>query len=140
MANIAEGMKDLLVTAGVGTEAAASGWGIWIGKFPAKDTAVVVMHTGGITPNPRYLLDRPSMQVLVRGAPNRYTAAWDKAQAVKDALLGLPSQDIDSDRWVAINMIGDITNLGFDDNNRVTFSLNFSLIIEPATGTNRVAL
>lgn len=137
MANYAVGMKDLLVAAGVGVFATD----IFIGKMPATPNAVIsIIRTGGITPNPKFLLDRPSMQVMVRGDINGYVAAEVKAVEVKDALLGLISQDVNGDRWVQVNMIGDIVNLGFDDSNRVMFSLNFGLIIEPATGTNRIAL
>ena len=141
MANVAVGIKDLLVTAGVGVFGATSGWGIYIGKKPDKPHSVVsVLNVGGIGANPKWLLDFPSIQVMVRGDPNGYVAAQSKAQEVKDALLGLPSQDVNGDRFVSIVMFGDIANLGFDENNRVELSLNFSLIVEPATGTNRLPL
>ena len=137
MANYTVGMKDLLVTAGVGIFATD----LFVGKMPATpNAAVTVMGSGGITPNPKFLLDRPSIQVMIRGGVNGYSAAYDKAVEVNNALLGLPSQDVNGDRWVQINMIGDIVPLGFDSKNRAKFSINFGLIIEPATGTNRIAL
>ena len=119
MANVAVGIKDLLVTAGVGVFGATSGWGIYIGKAPvAPDSVVSILNSGGFGANPRWLLDFPSIQVMVRGDPNGYVAAQQKAQDVKDALLGLPSQDVNGDRFVSITMFGDIANLGFDENNR----------------------
>jgi len=141
MADPAEGIKDLLVTAGVGVFAATSGWGIFIASEPNKpDTAITINSTGGQPSNPRFLVDFPSVQVMVRGDENGYQALWTKVKAVKDALLGLPSQDLSGDRWVAINQAGNEGFLGFDDNNRPRFSLNFNLIIEPATGTHRISL
>ncbi len=141
MADNAVGAKDLLVTAGVGTFGATSGWAIFIGKQPtAPHTVVTVYNSGGTNPNPKFLLDFPSLQVRVRGAPGGYVAAQSKAVEVKDALLGLVSQDINGDRWDSVTMAGDITPLGYDQQNRPMFSLNFNLIIEPATGTNRIAL
>jgi len=141
MADNAVGAKDLLVAAGVGVFAATSGWGIFIGKEPtAPHTIITAYNSGGTNPNPKFLLDFPSLQVRVRGAPNGYVAAEAKAKDVKNALLGLVSQDLNGDRWVSVTMAGDITPLGNDQQNRPMFSLNFNLIIEPATGTNRIAL
>ena len=140
MTNLAEGMKDLLVTAGVGVFAASSGWGIYIGKGPSTpDTIISIMNVGGTNPNPKWLVDFPSLQTMVRGAENGYQAAWTKATEVKDVLLGLESTDLNGDRWDSVVMLGDIASLGFDENNRVIFSLNWQLIIEPAASglTNR---
>ena len=137
MANYAVSMKDILEAAGIGTFKTD----LFVGKMPEDpDAAVSVMRSGGKSANPKWLLDEPSMQVRVRGEINGYVDAEAKAQAVKDALLGLPSQDINGDRWVQVNMIGDIVPLGFDEQNRAMFSLNWGLIIEPAAGTYRLAL
>jgi len=137
-------VKDLLVAAGVGTFAASSGWAIHVGKIPANpgavDTAIGIIQSGGLAPNPKWLVDYPSIQVMVRGAMGGYVSARAKAQAIKDALLGIPSQDSNGDRLVQINMLGDIASIGFDESNRPLFSINFRLIIEPATGTNRSSL
>ncbi len=141
MSDPAEGIKDLLVTAGAGTFNAISGWGIYIGAEPNKpDTIMTINNTGGQPPNPKWLVDFPSIQVMLRGAENGYQALYTKAIEVKDALLGLPSQDLNGDRWVAVNQAGNEAFLGYDDNGRPRFSLNFNLIIEPASGTNRQSL
>lgn len=143
MSDPAVGIKDLLVAAGIGTFAGTSGWAIFIGKLPQKpETAIAIVNTGGETSNPKYLLDYPSVQVLLRGAKNGYQTAYSKALAIKNALLGLPSQTINSDWWVQVNMIGEIASLGFDENDCPMFSVNFSLIIEPASsvGMNRTPL
>ena len=141
MANPAESLHDLLVIAGVAVSGAQTGWGVFVGKVPeTPDTAIALMLTGGQSPNPRWLLDFPSVQALVRGDKNGYQAAYTKTVQVKDALLGFEAADVNGDRMVAINMQGDIVSLGFDEDNRVMFSINFALIIEPATGTNRLSL
>lgn len=141
MSDISEGIKDLLVAAGVGTFAATTGWGIFISKMPDEpDSIVSIMETGGFPANPRWLIDYPSVQVMIRGDKGGYQAAKAKALAVRDALLGLPSQVINGDGWDSITDIGGLIELGYDDSNRPKFSTNFSLIIEPATGTNRLAL
>lgn len=143
MANIAEGAKDLLVAAGVGVFAAASGWGIYVSKEPSTpSTTITLFNTSGRPPNPKWLLDYPSLNIRIRGAKGGYVNAEDKAKEVKDVLLGLDSQDINGDRWVSVTMPGDLAFIGYDENERPMFSLNFRLIIEPAASalTNRRAL
>lgn len=143
MASIVEGIKDLLVTAGVGVFNATSGWSIHIGREPVKpDTVMTIARTGGLPSNPAYLLDYPNIQVRVRGKASGYQAAEQKIRDIKDALLGLPSQDLNGDRWVSITQLTDIVHIGFDDNDRPLFTVNLALIIEPPTNalTNRIPL
>ncbi len=141
MSSPSEGIRDLLVAAGVGTFNAPSGWSIHISRMPAKpDTCIVIYDSGGKPSNPKWLLDFPTIQVRVRGDENGYLAAQAKCKAVVDALLGLPSQDINGDRWVMITQLSAPTFLGYEDNKRPQFSINFQLTIEPASGTNRESL
>ena len=138
------GVKDLLVTNTVGVFAAASGWSLHIGGLPeSPDTAIAISHTGGLNPNPHWLLDYPSVQILVRGDASGYVVAKAKVREVADVLLGLVSQTINGDRWDSIRMIGDIGWLGFDSaEKRPIFSVNLTLIIEPVASaeTNRIPL
>lgn len=135
-----EDIKDLLVAAGVGIFAAETGWSINISKEPTKpDTAITIYPTGGTDPNPKFILDHPSVQVRVRGGIKDYNAGYAKAQAIKDALLGLPSQTVDGTVIVGVWMISDIAFLRYDDNDRPLFTTNWRLDREPATGTNRTA-
>ncbi len=132
---------DILVTAGVGVRGASSGWGIFAGREPSEPhTTVTLFPSGGKNSDPKWLLDFPSLQARIRGAPGGWEAARVKALAVKNALLGLPSQTIDGDRWVSVTMIGDIIGLGDDEEDRPRFTVNFSLILEPASGGNRTSL
>lgn len=143
MTTPAEDAKDLLVAASVGVFNATTGWAIGINKeTDAPDTRITLYDSGGLTPSPRYLLDYPSLQVRVRGSASDPNAARTKIKEVKDALLGLESQDVNGNRWVSVLGQGDVTPLGFDKNDRPLFVINFSLIIEPAlTGTeNRIPL
>ena len=141
MARVVDGIKDLLVTAGVGTFAATTGWGLFIGIMPdTPDTALAINQTGGQSRSPRWRINYPSVQVMVRGRADDYRGAYDKAEEVMDNLVGIPSQDLNGDRWVAINAIGDVNWLGRDEKDRPMFSVNLSLIIEPASSVNRDAL
>jgi len=136
-----EGVKDLLVAAGVGVFASQSGFGIFIGPEPTKpDTVITVREFAGPGPMARWRIDFPSIQVMVRGAPGGYQAAKAKAQAVLDELHSIPSQDLNGDRWNSIIATSGPGYLGLDESDRPKFAVNFKLIIEPATGTHRFPL
>jgi hypothetical protein len=53
-------------------------------------------------------------------------------QAVKNALLGLPAQDINGDHWNGIVMAGEGGFVGYDEKDRAQFSATFRIWIEPA--------
>lgn len=119
----------------------ATGWILKVGKQVTEPDQTVTMYdTGGRTPNPKWAVDFPTIQAMVRGKPNDYGTAWSKAREVRDALLGLDSVTIGSDRWVSITCPGDIGFVGYDDAQRPLLSINFNLIIEPAAVGNREAL
>lgn len=139
----AEGIKDLLAAEAAGTFAATTGWGIFIGREPLQpDTAITVYDTGGLQPNPKWLLDWPSVQIRVRGAKGAYQAAYNKVKQCQDIVLGIDSQDLNGDRWVSVTGLGSILWLGHDDNERPQFVANYRLIIQPAVSaeTKRTAL
>jgi len=121
-------------------------WGLFIGKQPDDnsgifDRSITLYDTGGASPLPHLALDYPHVMINVRGKPEQYTATREKAVALKNILLGLPSRDINGDRIVSVTLNGDINFVGYDDRNRPEFTLNFRLIVEPdATGSNRQPL
>lgn len=134
-----EGIVTLLENASVGVFNSNEDWSIVIGTtIDQPDNLISVMGTSGKAPNPMWNIDFPSVQVKVRGANSNYVAARQKARDIKDALLGLPSQNVNGDRWTAINMIGDITPIGNDAKQRPMFTINFALIIEPTAAGNRL--
>lgn len=125
------------------THVGVSGWQLETGAMPKEpDRIIMLTDTPGVEPNPKYLLDFPAAQIMIRGEVGGYIATRNEGQAVKDILLGITSQDIGGDRLVAINMQGDLGYIGRDENDRPLFVVNLALIIEPATTpeTNRVAL
>jgi hypothetical protein len=134
-------IKDVLVTASVGTFASTSGWSIRISKEPTSpDSTITVYDTGGFEPSAKWLLDFPTVQVRVRGDKLDYVAAYAKIQAVKDALLGLPRQTVNGTVYVGVWQEGDIFSLGYDDTDRPLLISNFRIAREPASGTNRASL
>jgi hypothetical protein len=141
MTDIAVSVKDILVAAGVGVFAAPTGWSIAISREPTSpDSVITIFPTGGFSPNPKWKVDFPSVQIRIRGNRSGYQAAEAKAKEVKNTLLGIFSLDINGDRLVSITMAGDMTLLTYDDNERPIFVINFRLIVEPSESSHRVAL
>lgn len=138
MKNPAEAVKTLLTDGTIGDDLASgtTGWRIACGKLPdVPDTVVVCFLAGGIDPFPHLLLNQPSVQVIVRGAKNGYQAAYVKIRQVVTKLLGMPSTSLLGDVYRSCLQIGDVIELGQDDNTRPLFSCNFRFIVEPAAET-----
>ena len=132
-------LRDLLVA-----HVATSLFVLEIGAMPdTPDNAIQIMDTVGIAPNPKWALDFPTCQIMIRGQSNGYLATYREAKAVKDLLLGIDSFTTgDGDRMVSITQNGDLGFIGRDDNMRPMFTINFALIIEPlvVANSNRTAL
>lgn len=136
-------LKDILADAGF-TFGGAAEWSVWIGKQPTSPSrAITIYDSGGLAPNPKWLLDYPSVQIKMRGGPNDYDVVYTMARQVRDRLLGIASYTADNgDRIVHVNAIGDVAFTGWDDQSRPEFVFNFRMIIEPAPDayTNREPL
>ena len=128
-------IKDTLVAAGYVFGGAAD-WAMFIGDQPdAPDRIITLYDSAGGTPNPRWLLDYPHVQVRVRGGANDYYEVSQQALLLRNLLLGKASYDAlngNGDRIVAINAIGDVAFIGKDEQKRPEFVFNLSMIVEPA--------
>jgi hypothetical protein len=137
-----QGIKDILVSKGL-TFGGTADWAVYIGRMPDLPVrCICVTDSGGKTPNPRWLLDYPSVQIMVRGLPGDYQAVYTKCQEIKRYFLGFPSQTVNGDKWDRILMPSDPGLVGFDQNDQPKFALNLNLTIEPAAaaGDNRSPL
>lgn len=124
---------ETLITASI-VGAPTASWPAFVGRLmTSPDAQVAVIDTPGQTPNPKYLLDFPTIQVMVRGAVDDYSGAWSKALAIKNKLLGTDPIVFTESRWDGVTMLGDVMFLRYDDNSRPLISLNFRIIREPVT-------
>lgn len=133
----AANIASLLVAQGLGPTANS----IFVGRDPGGTTLTITLYDyAGSSPNPKYNRSEPRVQVLVCGASNDYAGAYDKALAIKNYLLGLPSQAFGSEIYFAFRMISDITFIGYGANNRPMFTLNFLIYVDGPDVGNRVSL
>lgn len=139
----AEHVGAILVAASIGALTGSTQWPIRLGVLPATPNQVIgIVDTPGQSPNPKWALDYPGVQVVVRTGEFDYNIGYDKARAIKDAVLGIDSYTSGGDRIVSTAMLSDISYIGQDENNRCMFSLNFRFIIEstPGAGSSREPL
>jgi hypothetical protein len=133
-------MKDTLVADGF-TAGGTGQWSVWVGKQPTSpDRTITIYDAPGLAPNPKWLLDYPTVQFRIRGGQPDYKVAGDKAIEVRNRLLGRESYDaIDGlgDRIVSITALGDVNFVGCEENTvRPEFIFNLRLIIEPSPLTS----
>ena len=144
MKDPAVAVKDFLVAAGIGSFGGSSAFSIFIGQPPDKPDALVLVNvTGGMTPEARILLNYPSVQVMVRGAPSGYMAASNLIyNSVVKNLLGMNPTISGNDMYRSCIQIGDVAYLGQDSNTRPMFSANFRFFVEPeaVAGSHRVTI
>ena len=139
-------IKDVLVANGYyfGRNPAQP-WEVYIGKQPGNpDRVITIYDAPGKSPDPKWLLDFPSVQVRVRGGQPDYNVAAIKAKELQGLLIGRESFDgLNGDRIVSILGLGDVGFTGWDDQTRPEFVFNLNMIIEPSaasTPTQREAL
>jgi len=134
-----EHIRDLIAQASptIAVVGAATGWRLGIGRITDDpDTQIVIWDAPGEHPWPHVLLDYPYFQVMVRGAPDGYHDARQKAQDVYDELVGIyPITFSSGDRLDAITVVGTVGSVGFDQRNRPLISANYRSIYEPAPST-----
>lgn len=127
---------ELLLTAGIITDPSVNGaWPGFIGLLrPEPNAQVTIVDTPGQSPNPKWLLDYPTIQIMIRGTADGYQAAWNKGLEIKNLLLGMdPHVFTSGDRWDGVTGLGDLMFLRVDDNSRPILSVNFRIIREPAS-------
>lgn len=136
-------LDKLASISGFGTIGSASGWRLGVGVLlDSPDTQLVLVDSPGEHPDPKWLLEYPYVQILLRGAKDGYIVAMQKMQDAYDILLGIPPYNITEGRIDGITGVGTPSFIGSDVLNRPLFSANFRLIFEPAASslTNRAPL
>ena len=88
---------------------------------------ITVYDTGGFPADEDYTLERPTVQVKVRGEMNQARETFTIAQDVKEVLHKKANETVGSTRYIGIWCMGGIIWLGLDDSNRPMYSINFRM-------------
>ena len=135
MSSPADDIKTVLENNGVATFATD----LFISKEPTSpDNCITLYDTGGYEANPKWSMDEPTVMARIRN--NSYPDGYAKCEEIKDALLGLPKQAINSTTYVGVWMEGEINFIEYDDNGRAIFTMNFRIVREPTESGNRQSL
>lgn len=139
-------IKDILVANGVGTLAGSSGWSIHITKMPefqsgiTPHTVIGIFDTGGQNPDAKFILDFPTLNILVRGPIGDYQSAANKQEEIKETLLGIPATVVNTTKYVGIWQVGSIIFVHWDESNRPVLSSNWRIAREEASSGHRSSL
>lgn len=129
-----ESLADYIQTNGLGTV----GTNVFIGKQPATpDYCVTLYEYEGMAPlehfgSAPYSVDKPRIQVMVRGAQNDYPAARDGLQAIRVLLAGITDTTISGVRILRVASVGSLIPLGLDTQDRPQLTANFQCYVERA--------
>lgn len=111
---------------------------IFLSSEPDKpDTVITLYDTGGEPPNPKWLLDFPSIQI--RSRAKSYATAYANIINARDILLGKDKLTVNSTKYIGFVASGDIMMMPRDDEDRNILVVNFNITREPETGDNREA-
>lgn len=108
----------------------------------AGDELLVTVYDTSATqsPEPKFLRDYPSVQIRVRGTVFGYQGAREKANTIKNKLLGRPPTVVGLVTYCGFWMVDDIIPLGYDTRDRPILVLNFRLVAERESGGFRQPL
>jgi len=127
-----EALATKLQLASVGTVAVD----IFIGLMPNTPDACVALFEGpGQVPlevmqSNSATLERPTVQVMVRGSRADYPGTRTKIVDVRDVLCGITDETLSGVRFLRVMSEGSMTPLGVDDNDRPQFAMTFSVMVE----------
>jgi hypothetical protein len=126
----ANDLADILETANL--VGGSTGWQVQVGEEPTTPDKVVTLYdTGGPEPNPKNLQDFLRVQIRIRGKPGEYISTFNKAQQIKDELLGRPKGVVNSVTYVGIWMNTETLFMGYDESRRPRFTSNWRIVREP---------
>lgn len=118
-------IADILVLSSSAT-GLTKGVDLFVGRMPnTPDAVTTVYDTGGQSPQSGYVYLIPTVQIKVRGAKMGYIVPYSLAEDIRDILHGFHNRIINSTKYLSIYAMGDIHNLGDDENDRPVFSINF---------------
>lgn len=133
MATILEALGNYLQAEGVGT----LGTNLFLSTMPeSPDALIAVYETSGDRPSftmgsAATAIDRPSIQVLVRGVRGDYVTARDTAEDIRTLLGALSNTTLSGVNVMRVEPASWLLPLGDDENARPVISQNFDCMTRP---------
>lgn len=125
----ARDIADYIIAQSLGVLGATAGWGVYVGKEPSSpNTTITTYDTGGFNPDYEIGAYRPTVQVRVRA--HDYLTAYAKCAAIQAALLAPAGFTQGGTHYVGVWQEGDITTIGYDENDRILLVANYSIYRE----------
>lgn len=122
---------EILSSAGLGT----LGVDLFYSDLPAtiSGTIVGIFDTGGYPPDDNALLENfnPTVMARIKGRRDNYQQAYDKAYSIFSTLNGQHNVSVTDFRIILISALSDILWIGYDDDNRPEFTINFLAMRTP---------
>lgn len=115
---------------------AISASNMFIGVMPSTpDRCVAIYEYAGAQPlevlvSNTATLERPSIQIMTRGARNDYPSARSLMVSIRDNLTQVTNQALSGVNFLRINQISSINSLGVDENERPRFTLSLQAVLE----------
>lgn len=112
------------------------GTNIFLGKMPASpDYCITVYEYEGMQPHETmgtspYSIDKPRIQVVVRGARDDYPTARDGLTTIRGIIAGITDKTISGTKVLRVASIGSSIPLGLDDKDRPRLAANFQVFVE----------
>lgn len=110
----------------------ASGTDLFVSLEPdggnIADKIVTVFDTGGLEPATYVTLLSPNIQVRIRGERGEFEEGYALAELVRDTLHAVSNTTVEGTRYIHIIASTDINFLGYDDNNRPVWTVNFRIM------------
>ncbi len=124
-----EDIRTRLADQAVGSTYGSTGdWLITLrGLTSTGDNQIGLARTGGLPQEANADVDRPTFQVMVRGTQDSSTDIEDKVDDVVEALDKFQGV-LNDTRYYDIQKQGDILWLGWDEEHRPLYSLNFAVL------------
>lgn len=130
MTSPADDVAAFLIAEGLGGEEPDDAWPVFVSREPeSPDAAITVYDTGG-DQDTNELDYRPTFQVRVRSAS--YPAAYEKAAAIRDALVIPNALTLGEVDYQGVFLVSDVSPIGRDDNDRHLLVMNFRAIRDRA--------
>ena len=127
--SVSEDIRQLLNDNSKGTQGTDLFSFQWGSGFEGAETQkqILVMDTQNIDVVDKLYYERPTFLIYVRGSTTESNkSVYDRARDIYEFMIQQVRQDINSTEYIEFEPVDGPRNLGKDENNRFTYSMNFS--------------